>query len=525
MRIRQKILAGYLIVLLILFITLAVALTNMRNIQRTYAGLIEQRVSLAGETRDFLMSYEYEALMMRTYFLTGKDEYAQEYAAQAAKAGEILQGIEERLQTGEEKELFAQLSNSVHTYNKSYAGPMMAVRGRTDMSEQQKMDEIVRMTLEQKGTVRGVIRLGEDFVTYQQKLLDDTVRASEAWVKRVTLITALMGLLSLLFSIAAAYYTGRLISDPLKALEREANLIASGDLTPRKPVAGTRDEIGSLTRSFNEMQEKLRDLAERMHYSANLVATYTRELQNSTCTASEAANATSAKMSQLSQTMRRMVDGTAAAISASDRTLASLSRAEETSEKFSRQMETSLAVVNRAGRAVRELEETLLNVGGVIDFISQVADQANLLARKAIAEVTNTSSRGNAFLSLAAEIQKRAQEAANATRDITNVIVKAQANTRQAIDSLEEDQSTITGTYNAAREASAALKTIVSDLKEMAGQVQEMVDFARQVSDSVHSVTDASEKQTGLVEGFAVATATLNHVAGELQSTVASLKL
>ncbi|MHB8986632.1 MAG: hypothetical protein ACYC38_12020 [Eubacteriales bacterium] len=104
MQIRQKILAGYLIVLLVLFITLAVALTNMRNIQRAYAGLIEQRVSLAGETRDFLMSYEYEALMMRTYFLTGKDEYAQEYAAQAAKAGEILQGIEERLQTGEEKE-------------------------------------------------------------------------------------------------------------------------------------------------------------------------------------------------------------------------------------------------------------------------------------------------------------------------------------------------------------------------------------------------------------------------------------
>lgn len=525
MKIRQKILAGYLVVLVVLFITLAIGLTNMRKVQQTYTALIDQRVSMAGETRDFLMAYEYEALMMRTYFLTGNQDYAQEYLAQAQKAGEILLGIEKKLQTDQEKAIFNKLYDAVYTYNSNYAGPMMAVRSRSDLNEQQKMGEITRLTLEQKGTVRGVIRLGEDFAAYQQTLLDDTFRANEAWVNRVTVATALMGILALLISIAAAFYLGRLISEPLKALEREAMLIAGGDFTPRKLATGTRDEVGSLSRSFSIMQEQLRNLAERMNYSANVVATYTRELQSSTYNASEAANATSARMSRLSETMRRMVDGTAAAISASDRTLASLSRAEETSEKFSRQMETSFAVVNRAGRAVRELEETLLNVGGVIDFISQVADQANLLARKAITEVTNMSSEGSAFLSLAAEIQKRAQEAANATRDITNVIVKAQANTRQAIDSLEEDQSTITGTYNAAREASAALKTIVSDLKEMAGQVQEMVDFARQVSDSVHSVTDASEKQTGLVEGFAVATATLNHVAGELQSTVASLKL
>lgn len=525
MKIRQKILAGYLIVLLVLLVTLAVTLVNMHKIQRTYAALVEQRVSLASETRDFLLAFEYEALMMRTYFLTGKEEWAQEYFNQAQKAGEILLTIEKRLQTGEEKDLFEGLTKTVLAYNQTYAEPMMAVRGRADLSEQQKMDEIVRLTIEQRGTVRGVIRQGEDFALFQQKLLDDAVRANDAWVNRVTLTTVLMGLLALIFSIAAAFYIGRLISDPLKALEQEAILIAGGDFTPRKIIAGTHDEVGSLSRSFNLMQEKLRNLAERMHHLANLVSTYTRELQSSTHNASEAANATSAKMSKLSEIMRRMVDGTAAAISVSDRTLASLTRAEETSEKFFKQMETSCTVVARAGQAVRELEATLLNVGGVIEFISIIADQANLLARKAITEVAYVSEEGNTFSNLASEVQKRAQEAAIATRDLTDLIVKVQANTRQAVASLETDQAAVNETYSSARDASAALKAIVKDLKEMAAQVQEMVESARQVSESVHSVTDASERQTGLVEGFAIAAATLNHVAGELQSTVASLKL
>ncbi|MHB8986631.1 MAG: efflux RND transporter periplasmic adaptor subunit [Eubacteriales bacterium] len=104
--------------------------------------------------------------------------------------------------------------------------------------------------------------------------------------------------------------------------------------------------------------------------------------------------------------------------------------------------------------------------------------------------------------------KKRAQEASAATSDVTEIIMKVQANTRQSIDSLEEDQAAIAETRSAAREASAALKTIVNDLKEMAAQIQEMIESARQVSDSIHSVTGTSEKQTGLVEGFAAATAT-----------------
>jgi CHASE3 domain sensor protein len=78
MKIRQKILIGYFIVLAVFAITVLIGITNIHRMQASYAGLIDQRFSLVSETKDFLTGFEYEALMMRTYFITGQDEWAQE---------------------------------------------------------------------------------------------------------------------------------------------------------------------------------------------------------------------------------------------------------------------------------------------------------------------------------------------------------------------------------------------------------------------------------------------------------------
>ncbi|MCL6638385.1 MAG: methyl-accepting chemotaxis protein [Firmicutes bacterium] len=525
MKIRQKIITGYLGMLILFLITGSVSLVNMQKIQRSYAGLIDQRVYLAAATRDFLIAFEYEALMMRTYFLTGREEWAVEYRDQAKKADQILADIERSLSTGEERLLFERLANSVTNYNAAYAEPMMAVRGRSDLSEQQKLDEIVRLTLEQKGSVRGIIRLGDDFVNYQQRLLDEAVATNDAWVRQTRAATAGLGAVAVLLGLAAALYISRVIADPLKRLEQEAILIAGGDLTPRGLEARSRDEVGNLIRSFGAMVEKLRTLAERMRHSANLIATYTREMQSSTQNAAVAANATAAKMSQLSETTRKMNESAGKVIGASDRAAASLTRAEEASARFLKQMETGCAVVSRAGQAVRELEAKLTDAGEIIQFISMIADQASMLAKKAVTEVAYAAGEGSTFSDLAAEIQKRAQEAAAATRSITSVIENVQANAKQAVSSLEEDQEVVSGGYSVARETAAALKLLVSDLQSLTAQVKEVADLTRQVSEGVRVVTISSEEQTALVEGFAAATGTLSHVAGELQSTVAALKL
>ncbi|MCL6635570.1 MAG: methyl-accepting chemotaxis protein [Peptococcaceae bacterium] len=525
MKISQKIMAGYFLVLLVFVVTGAAGIANMHRMQRSYADLVDRRVYLAGETKAYLMAFEYEALMMRTYFLTGREEWAQEYRDQAQRGEEILERIKGRITSEEEMALFENLSKTVKAYNENYARPMMSIRGRSDLTEQQKLAEITRLTLEQKGTVRGIIHLGEEFVAYQQKLLDEAVQANAGWVVRVTTATTAMFVLALVLGLAAALYIARVIAGPVRQLEQEAKRIADGDLTPRELPASSRDEVGSLVRSFSKMTEKLRTLAERMQNSANLVATYSRELQSSTQNAAEAANATSGRVSQLMETMRNMLDDYRALVEASDRAAARLAGVEETAEKFLRQLEASGAVRTRAGEAVKDLEERLQNVGEIIQFITLIADQASLLAQKAVTEVAYVSEEGNNFIALADEIQKRAREASGAAKGIGGLIENVHRHARQAVASLEEDQAVVMEGYSSAREAAASVKEILSELQALARRVQDVAAATGQLEEYIRGVAKAADEQTALVEGFAVAAGTLNHVAGELQSTVATLKL
>ena len=174
-------------------------------------------------------------------------------------------------------------------------------------------------------------------------------------------------------------YISSLVADPVKRLELVARRIAQGDLTGVDvcELKMSRDEVGSLTRTFCNMVGKLRELAEKSLNSAAVVAGYTRELQDSIRKAVDKSGQAAARMSGLAEAMKKMEEGAGAVVSASDKTMTSLARAGAASDKFLEQMDTSSAVMTRAGESVKELESYVDKVGEILLFISLIADQAS----------------------------------------------------------------------------------------------------------------------------------------------------
>jgi phosphoserine phosphatase RsbU/P len=74
-------------------------------------------------------------------------------------------------------------------------------------------------------------------------------------------------LAGLFFLVLVVILISRKISRPIRLLERSAAAIAAGNLDTTLPAPASRDEIGSLTNSFHEMQEALKE------YIVNLAAT------------------------------------------------------------------------------------------------------------------------------------------------------------------------------------------------------------------------------------------------------------
>lgn len=350
-------------------------------------------------------------------------------------------------------------------------------------------------------------------------------------------VTALT--IALLFVII---YISNRITGTVKRLGIEADRIADGDFTGINLETTSKDELGNLIRSFGNMVDKLRNLVERTSRSADTVADYTKELQKSVRKAAETSNSTALKMNQLSETVKKMEKGSEAVIEVSEKTVLGLTRAEETSENFLKQMKSSSVAMLRTGESVKELESHLEKIGDIIQFIALIADQANLLAQKAVAEMSTSkkdkiplpgtgeepgpdAKEKNNFSALAAEIQKRSQDAANATKGIYSLFEKALQHARQASNSLEENRQVVSEGYGAASEASQFVKSLVADLKDLIVLVRQIITYSQQVADGINSANKANLDQTALVDRFTAAAETLDEVVSEMQEAISSLKI
>ncbi|MGC7878966.1 HAMP domain-containing protein, partial [Desulforudis sp. 1190] len=269
MRIRQKILVGYLLVYLVFSVTAIAALYNLHRVQLSYIDLIDHRVGLVNDTQELLLAFEFEALMMRSYLLTGKEEYKQEFMAQQERAEADLVAIESRLSSKEERAKFAKVSGLIRSFQIHYAAAAIAIRDRTDLTDDQKLDLAIDWTLQQKGTVRGVIAAGNDFINYQRDLLNGAVETNEQWVQHVIETSVVLGLFAMILGVVAAVYISNTIAQPVKILEYQANKIATGDWRFEDFGIESQDEVGSLARSFQRMVGQLRQFAERVLNAAD----------------------------------------------------------------------------------------------------------------------------------------------------------------------------------------------------------------------------------------------------------------
>ncbi len=108
---------------------------------------------------------------------------------------------------------------------------------------------------------RGVVVLGasncmKDFgLVLLVEIDDDEIFEPVANLRESVILLGIMITLSVGI---VAYYLSKLISRPLIKLKNAANLVAGGDFDVRTNIT-THDEIGQLSRSFDQMAEKIQD--------------------------------------------------------------------------------------------------------------------------------------------------------------------------------------------------------------------------------------------------------------------------
>jgi twitching motility protein PilJ len=154
-------------------------------------------------------------------------------------------------------------------------------------------------------------------------------------------------------------------------------------------------------------------------------------------------------------------------------------------------------------RRIKRLGESTQEISEAVRFIEELADRTTVLALNASIQAAAAGEAGRGFAVVAEEVQRLAERAAGATRQIEELVKNIQAETNEAVVGIEDATREVVEGSQLAQEAGdrmAELNELVSRLAALIEHVAETT--ASQTGESMSALTELSVGLWESVAGF-----------------------
>ncbi len=333
-------------------------------------------------------------------------------------------------------------------------------------------------------------------------------RSSAEAARARTVIGALV-LIAGVVGLALAWLITRGIVGPIRTADAEVSRILKdieayqGDLSVRLPVR-SNDEVGRLTASINRFLETLDELVRSVQQETTQLATAAEELSAVTEETSQSAKTQQEETDQVATAMNEMTATTqeisrnagAAAEAANDAREASKAGGAVVAQTVSA-IQTLAAEVDVVVALSRRLRGDGEAVGTVLEVITAIAEQTNLLALNAAIEAARAGEQGRGFAVVADEVRTLALRTQSSINEIQEIIERLQTGTDEVAARLGESQTRTMHTVDKAEEAGAALESIqqkVGIITDMNSQIASAAEQQTATSEEINRSIQATRE-------------------------------
>ena len=388
--------------------------------------------------------------------------------------------------------------------------------------------------------LQGAVNLNQAFIN-----LPETRPFPQAWIGAAAGVAAIIAILGLLFTLYRDQAKRFRVTQELNQRNQEAILrlldemgsLAEGDLTVRATV--TEDITGAIADSINFAVEALRSLVTTINETAVQVAAAAQETQATAMHLAEAAEhqaqqitSASAAINEIAVSIDEVSKNSAESADVAQRSVQIAAKGAEVVRQTIQGMDSIRDQIQETSKRIKRLGESSQEIGSIVELINDIAEQTNILALNAAIQAASAGEAGRGFAVVADEVQRLAERSANATKRIETLVQTIQADTNEAVSSMEQTTAEVVAGARLAEDAGLALGEIEKVSNDLSDLIQNISEASRQqsaaatnISATMNVIQEITTQTSVGASQTAESIGNLAQLAADLRRSVADFKL
>ncbi|MBB89496.1 MAG: chemotaxis protein [Magnetovibrio sp.] len=328
-------------------------------------------------------------------------------------------------------------------------------------------------------------------------------------------------LLSLILAAAFSFLLTRAIARPITAMTETMRQLADDNLDVEIADHDRRDEIGEMAGAVRVFRDNARQVAQLKQVQeqserkaeeervellddvvrqiksgvgrvASKLSAISLNVKDSAHSLTTQARQTSEQSTTVASASNQAAQNVETVAAATEELSASVSEIGHQIEKSKRMTDDAVAEVQKTDANVSGLASAAAAIGQVVDLISDIAEQTNLLALNATIEAARAGEAGKGFAVVASEVKHLAGQTARATEEIAGQVTGIQSASRDAVAAIASIRKVIDELGNMSGIIAAATEQQAAATKEIARNVEQAAAGTSAVNANISQVAEAA---------------------------------